>query len=517
MKRTAFLLAFVFAAVSAVFLVFGTASVLIFSVVLWLMAAVFFVLRRRMTHGLKASALLILAAVYCFSLIAYDNIVIGPAKSLDKKGGQACCRITEEPESSNGVTYAEFTVVSKTVGETHVGKGLKLRSRLNAGSPLENASVGDIFTADLKFYAVSDKYKSGYYAKGRFVAVSIANECITGHENTLYGYITDVRKSVRKAVDENFYGDTAGLIKGLMLGDRSDMSEALYNDFKTSGVCHVTAVSGLHIGIICALISSLLGLFLSRRTAAAVSLPALVAVVGLTGFTPSAVRAGIMYAAVLLGRVILRRTDPLNSLGAAVIIMLMINPFYICDLGFQLSCAATLGIAVSSEYADNAARFIADKIRFRPAAIFTFAAVNSVLISFGAVFFTVPVQIIRFGTFSSVAPFASAVICPAAELTLVSAIIGTALYFIPVIKILTVPVFGFCGIMADFCSLTVKAIAGLPGASIGAMPLCAAVCLAVISAAVFFGMLLKNRLDPVYITAMLMSLPIVSAIADIIV
>ena len=209
-----------------------------------------------------------------------------------------------------------------------------------------------------------------------------------------------LRRAIKRTVDRFAYGDDAALIKGLLLGDTSQMSDRLYSQFKICGVSHVTAVSGMHVGVFSMMAMSVLCLFISRRKASLWALIPLIVVCLLAGLTPSAVRAGIMCAIMLVGNFLFQKTDGLNSLGFAVAVMLVYNPFYILSLSFQLSCCATAGVIIVAPYAMTVVSKIPEM-----GGIWVFkrvleAAVLNAIQSVGAVVCTLPIQIAEFGSVS---------------------------------------------------------------------------------------------------------------------
>ncbi len=137
----------------------------------------------------------------------------------------------------------------------------------------------------------------------------------------------------------------SGYMKGLLIGDRTELDPEQFRQFSAVGMTHVLAISGLHVGI---LIASLLGLLrlirLTNETAILIVMLLIPFYVVLTGAAPSVVRAGLM---ALIGLYALRRgymKDALHLAAAAAIAMLLWNPYYCWDVGFQLSFLTTCGL-----------------------------------------------------------------------------------------------------------------------------------------------------------------------------
>ncbi len=171
-----------------------------------------------------------------------------------------------------------------------------------------------------------------------------------------------MRSAIRSTIRERLSGDDAALACGVLLGDISGISDRLYSDLKVCGVSHIVAVSGLHISIMCSAVMGLFCMIFKRRTARLCSLGAVLLGVAVTGFTPSAIRAGIMCAAAFGAGTAIRCKDSLNSLGIAVILMLLYEPFYVLHIGFLLSCSATAGVIVAGS---ATGKLIDDKVNIR--------------------------------------------------------------------------------------------------------------------------------------------------------
>ena len=143
-------------------------------------------------------------------------------------------------------------------------------------------------------------------------------------------------------------GDTAAFVTAELTGDRSGMAEEDAAVMTQAGVAHLLAVSGLH----CAFLVSLLGLLLPvrrRALGAGLSMAALLFYMVMVGLTPSVVRACIMQIFLLAAPLLRRESDGLTSLSAALLVILLANPFAAAGVSLQLSFAATLGLVCFSQ------------------------------------------------------------------------------------------------------------------------------------------------------------------------
>ncbi len=143
-------------------------------------------------------------------------------------------------------------------------------------------------------------------------------------------------------------GDPAGnLLSAMTLGRKAvDLPYGVRDSFIQAGLAHTLAASGFHVSLILGLV---LGALRSRQpqTQAIIGFISLAVYVGLTGLQPSVVRASVMGAGALTGLALQRKVKPLGCLLMAVNLILLCNPQWIWDVGFQLSAMATLGLILT--------------------------------------------------------------------------------------------------------------------------------------------------------------------------
>ena len=136
-------------------------------------------------------------------------------------------------------------------------------------------------------------------------------------------------------------------LKALLIGDKSNLDSDLKKGYQSLGLSHVLAVSGMHVGMVWMLISYLLKLIpgrQNRKLKALISLLALWLYVLVTGATPSVTRAGIMLSMYGLASIYGINALNLNIVFSSALIMLVLKPSLLSDLGFQLSFCAVFGI-----------------------------------------------------------------------------------------------------------------------------------------------------------------------------
>ena len=146
---------------------------------------------------------------------------------------------------------------------------------------------------------------------------------------------------------EYLKNEELGVAKALMLGEKGDLTKELKTSFGKAGAMHVLAVSGLHVGIILVILMFILKQFpkwISKRKALLFSLLIIWMYAGITGFSPSVIRATIMFSLISLSVVFGRNNNSINGLFFSAFLMIIWDPLIIYDIGFQLSYLAMIGI-----------------------------------------------------------------------------------------------------------------------------------------------------------------------------
>jgi competence protein ComEC len=166
------------------------------------------------------------------------------------------------------------------------------------------------------------------------------------HGSPLYReLVIPVRTFILRQIDRTIGGEEGEYLKGIFIGVRSGISRETREAFVNAGVAHILAVSGSNVAVIAATLYVLLGaLRIPRRLIEPVVAAGLLYYMLLTGSQPPVVRATIMALVYLVSRLIERRVNTLNSLGLAGLIILLIDPRQLFDVGFQLSFGAVLSI-----------------------------------------------------------------------------------------------------------------------------------------------------------------------------
>ena len=125
-------------------------------------------------------------------------------------------------------------------------------------------------------------------------------------------------------------------------GDKSRLPDGLYAAFQRAGLAHVVAVSGLHVGFLAGLLTTLLGR--RKRLSAAVGMALVFFFAAAAGNTPSVLRAAFLEGFLLLAPLLNREEDKPTALSAVLLLLLLQCPDAAANVGLQLSFAAVAGI-----------------------------------------------------------------------------------------------------------------------------------------------------------------------------
>jgi len=168
---------------------------------------------------------------------------------------------------------------------------------------------------------------------------------IKSDSNFLKDLVFQSRKIIDRLIHQLHNNQTAGLLRGLLLADRTEIDYETKQNFINSGVIHILAVSGLHVGYILLFFIVVFGRF-------NIYLRSIFTIVGLlcfmiiTGIPASVFRATLMSIILVIAFLSGRSTNLLNSIALSAVIILLVKPFEILNPGFQLSYSAVLSIAL---------------------------------------------------------------------------------------------------------------------------------------------------------------------------
>ena len=149
---------------------------------------------------------------------------------------------------------------------------------------------------------------------------------------------------IKSNIEKTYNKNISTIILGVMLGYTEQIDENIRQDFSTSNIAHVLAVSGMHISYIIFFITNSTRKILGKRKSKIIASIVLIIYMFITGFSISVVRASIMGILTCMAFVVYRKSDTLNNISIAVLITLINNPYSIISVSFLLTYGGTLGI-----------------------------------------------------------------------------------------------------------------------------------------------------------------------------
>ena len=171
-------------------------------------------------------------------------------------------------------------------------------------------------------------------------------EGVKNGENYFLAIINSIRQKIIADFQSVLPKDSAALLLGIVFGFKVDFSKTFLQNLKTVGVMHVIAASGMNVTMVSGFFFYLFSLLLRRQLAVFLSVAGIIFYDFLTGFQASIVRASIMAALAFSAQILGKQRDGLYILFLTGLVMLLWQPNYLTDVGFQLSFASTAGILV---------------------------------------------------------------------------------------------------------------------------------------------------------------------------
>lgn len=261
------------------------------------------------------------------------------------------------------------------------------------------------------------------YLDADFSATCSAKSLHFQSKNYSASYKERILNAINENINKMYSPNTAGIAKALTIGDKSDISKELRDNFSITGTAHILAVSGLHVGIIAGAIIWLFSFLKNDWLKFVMTILSLWAYLFLIDYPASAVRASLMIALYLFATTIQRQATPLNIVSATAVFIIIISPKITFNTGFQMSMGAILGITIFFEPIRN---FF--KQFFKKDNSFNKYLINSLALTFSSSIIVSPIVAYYFNIYSIISPLANLVSIPmmvgAQVLTLISLLLS---------------------------------------------------------------------------------------------
>ncbi len=234
------------------------------------------------------------------------------------------------------------------------------------------------------------------------------------HNESIKKFFYSLNVGIQNKINNTFGKQTASLLSTLILGNKNNLDPSTILNFRDTGLYHVLALSGLHIGVIAIIINVLLTLVRVPSKLVHIGTLIILIVFGMiVQWPPSVQRAICMYSIIVLTRLSNRKPCTYNTLSISASIILLLEPGIISNIGFMLSVSATFFIIYYSTFSKRVfSDGLISSYILKPIAITLFASIG-----------TIPILIHFFNSFSPISLLGNIVVVPSIAITLISGIV----------------------------------------------------------------------------------------------
>ncbi len=285
--------------------------------------------------------------------------------SYTKKGKQKIILKTNSISYFDKVFYNNFKVQATLPSNefVEIGQNIKIEGKLTLLDRKRNLGGFDEFL----------------YLKGRGIEYKLSSKVLEkGKINySINKTLNKIKNNIISVFDNTLPEKQSGIMKSMIVGDKSDLDDYIVDLYKISGIYHIIVISGIHIAILNLLLNNILNKFLNPRTSAIITLIFIFLYCIMVGSGASVVRAVIMSSIVIIGKLFYRETDFLTSMSFAIILLLFYQPLFLWDVGFEFTFIIVLGIGLGTNIIDKiyttiflkikSLNFLSSKIKFRNA------------------------------------------------------------------------------------------------------------------------------------------------------
>ena len=434
----------------------GLAAVEIIAIAFFLIG-VLFCFSHRIRFRSRICIVLFSAAFGLVWFSLYNSQTVEKARSLDSQTVSLAVILTEYPHT--GASFASAEGILATDGLPSIGIRI-----YDTTYSITDAVPGQYVFLTARLRSADVRYGEEYegdISSGIYLTATGNETAVLGEKIFLLRTIP-VRAAhlVLQQIDRIFSSSDRPFIKSLLLGEKTDLYQRpdLAVSMSRSGIMHIVAVSGMHIGF---LVGFLWLAFGHSRKSSLLSLLIVWFFVFMAGSPPSAVRAGLMQTLFLLSPIFHRENDPLTSLSAALALMVLGNPFSVRSASLQLSFCAVAGILI---LAPRLQTFFTTLFGHFSAYSPIRTLIGILSSSVGVMVFSIPITALHFNSIQILSPLTNLLVMWAVSLCFCSALLCVlvSLVFLPAAAVLAVPV----SFLARYILTSAKVISAIPFASL---------------------------------------------------
>lgn len=380
----------------------------------------------RQDRTLPVAALSVVLAALL--LLVNNHVFYAKAQILDGKTIEVSGVLCELPYENNGNCY--YVIKTETVN----GEPSELKLRLVSGTPLE-FTLSDHITVTAKAFLLgnTDEDILRYYKSKTLFLGAYAPEKIQIEKSETQGLssrVLQLRKDLTDEIISVLPNDRGGVIAGLCFGDKTYIPRNVQTGFSAAGVSHLLAVSGLHLSVWSTLLFGLLRrLRVPQRTASVLAIVFIAFFAVLTGLNPPVLRAGMMLSMMFAAGLFKREADSINSIGAALTLMLLFNPYMAASVSLWLSVLATLGLILWTKPVSGFLNRPIKKLKCKPLQAACKFVSSMVAVSISVTAATLPVYLLALPAVSALLVISNLLMVTAGSLCMTTGGLASVLMF----------------------------------------------------------------------------------------
>ena len=462
MSRPFALIGFVYLAVQAVSIYFGSGFAFLASGCFFLLFFLsLFVTKLRTSKVIPIACMV--AAVALSAYAGYHVWKIEPLAELAEKDASITGTLCELPYENNGKFYYTLRVDEIAIeGMEHPhNPGKIIMTARNAldiepyGSISGKVHLYQSFGSEDGFSVRQYDYSKRIHMRAYLYSVSPTAE------KPPYYYALSIRKTMMNSLDRLLPKEEAGIMRAVLLGDKTGLTDEIKSDFNAAGTYHLLVVSGLHMTIVFQGLLKLLKFCkIPHKLSCVITAFGVLSFMAITGFSPSVLRSGIMSLLFLAAMIFHRKADSLNSLGIAVFLLCVINPYAAADFGFLLSVTSALSLILLSK---PIRKFFLDRTkRVKYGKAFLYSIFSSVSSSLAVTAGTLPLVIIAFVTFSVISFISNLLMIFPTTIMLPITALAALFESVPSLSLLAKPFALVGGLIAKYLIFVAHWIAKIP-------------------------------------------------------
>lgn len=271
--------------------------------------------------------------------------------------------VKTDPIKSNDFTTAVVRSEFVTIGGKKFSVKGDVSIILPAGFDIRYGDRLSVFGKLSKTYKNDLQLTRSYLAQNKiFTQMAFPETEVLSYENgnRIIDVLYQFRERAHRIIFNNIPFPESALLSGILLGIETEIPEYLWDSYQATGTIHIIAISGFNITVITLLVFRIFRKLVGWKWTLPATISTIILYTLLVGADPPVVRAAIMGVVALMGHQIGRRTVSIYTLVLAAVTMLLVNPFLLWSVSFQLTFLATLALFTIVEPLDKWIKYLCE-------------------------------------------------------------------------------------------------------------------------------------------------------------